>query len=314
MDSSTKKYLEENNYVMNLEKKIINNNHVRVSSNSILKLIYLKIRNLWGFVRFAIEVSTNWINYSNIYKLKNSCNNKRALLVGNGPSQGFLSLDAMLKFKATGGIVIVVNYWTDNKQLNKCIPDYLVISDPFTLTNQNSDLENKNQELLCYLHKFKGIKLIAPLNRIKELSKIIGADRLIGFCDSETRMWTATTSPVLPRGYLSMTLYKALGVAKWMGFSKIFVIGMDNTYPRNLYCDNMNHVLNLEIHAGSEDYIADISAKYHSIGEVLDDLANLFYDAKKFSDHSVINLDPFSLTDAFTKIKCYDLVDAELNH
>jgi len=314
MDSPTMKYLAENNYIMSLKRKVINSNHARLSSGSIVKLIYLKGRNLWGLVRFALEVSTNLANYLKIYKMKNSHKNQKAIVVGNGPSQGLLSLDTMLRFKSNGGRVIVVNFWTENKLLSKCIPDYLVISDPATLTNKDPDLEYKNKNLWAYLLRHKEILLIAPLNRVCELKGIIGHDRVIGFCDSEIRMWSKNTAPVYPRGYLSMTLYKALAMAKWMGFSRIYVIGMDNTYPRNLYCDNLNRILNLEVHAGGEDYISDLSARYHSIAEILEDLVDLFYDAKKFSDETVVNLDPFSLTDAFNKVDSIGNIGVELNN
>ena len=104
-----------------------------------------------------------------------------------------------------------------------------------------------------------------------------------------------------------MTLYKSLANALWYGYKSIYILGMDNTYPRNIYSDKDNNILNLEIHSGTPDYVADISQYYGCMGDLLVDLSNIFYDAKKFANKSIINLDPYSLTDAFKKIPTRDI-------
>jgi hypothetical protein len=115
-------------------------------------------------------------------------------------------------------------------------------------------------------------------------------------------MWSKNINPLFPRGYLSMTLYKALSLALWFDYDRIFVLGMDNTYPRNVYCDRRNRILNLEVHAGTEDYTADWGDVYGSMGDLLFELSHLFYDARKFAPNArIVNLDPYSLTDAFEK-------------
>ena len=69
---------------------------------------------------------------------------------------------------------------------------------------------------------------------------------------------------------------------------------MDNTYPRNLYCDEQNHVLNLDIHAGLDDYATDQSALYPSIAECLRAIYILFKDLELFPSAGVVNLDKYS--------------------
>jgi hypothetical protein len=67
-------------------------------------------------------------------------------------------------------------------------------------------------------------------------------------------------------------------------------------------------VLNLEVHAGREDYTADMGDLYGSVGDMLHELAYLFYDARKFArSDRIVNLDPYSLTDAFPKVTFDDL-------
>jgi len=151
-------------------------------------------------------------------------------------------------------------------------------------------------------------KILCPIRRYNDISGTFGADRVMAFCDSDLRHWWSNVNPLFPRGYISMTLYKALAVASWLGYQKIFVLGMDNTYPRNVYCDRDNRILNLEVHAGRTDYVADIADLYGSMGDMVHELAYLFYDARKFAvNDRIVNLDPYSLTDAFPKVAIDDL-------
>lgn len=104
-----------------------------------------------------------------------------------------------------------------------------------------------------------------------------------------------------------MTLYKALAYALWFGYKNIYILGMDNTYPRNLFSDKDNNILNLEIHSSTNDYVLDMTKLYGCIGDVLVEISQIFHDAKKFSNKSIINLDPYSLTDAFKKSPTRDI-------
>ena len=150
------------------------------------------------------------------------------------------------------------------------------------------------------------IIIACPIRRCGELSKRYGEHRVIGFVDSELRMWNKNLNPLLPRGYLSMTLYKSLALAIWFGYEKIFIIGMDNTYPRTVYCNLDNKFINHEIHAAGADFAVDMSGMYGTVGDGIVDISLLFYDARKFTRENVINLDQYSLTDAFKKIPFED--------
>jgi hypothetical protein len=239
-------------------------------------------------------------------KLRNTKKVKSALVIGNGPSQGYLSIDYLEKFKSLGGEVFVVNYWYENEGLSKFIPNYIVISDPNTLSfgKLPDILLEKNKAMLNYLQRNEEIKILAPLNRMAELESLLGHGRVFGFVDLELRRLTNNIHPIFPRGYVSMTLFKALALSIWFGYKEIFLIGMDNTYPRNIYCDKNNKILNLEIHAGVDNFVADQTPLYSSIGEAMQSITNLFMDSYKFRKATnVKNLDQYSLTDAFEKIE-----------
>ena len=82
-----------------------------------------------------------------------------------------------------------------------------------------------------------------------------------------------------------------------MGYKKIFILGVDNTYPRDVFMNKNNRILNLENHSHSEDHVFDISASYECISQVMLDYYKLFKDFKKINiKNNIYNLDQYSLT------------------
>ena len=300
--SVTDAYMKENEYVLSLPRFSISGPPRQFNPDSVRFVWLKKIRSLYavlGFIKVLL-LNREWL--VKIRSLKSSALSKKALVIGNGPSQGFLDEDMLTDFKRNGGEIFVINFWCANESLSKVIPTYLVISDPETLNSScEAHLRDKNQHLLDYLKTNNTIQVICPLSRCAELGLKLGNDRIIGFVDNELRMWSSNISPLYPRGYLSMTLFKALAMALWLGHEKIYLIGMDNTYQRNTYCDSDNKILNHEVHSGIDSSICDQSSAYECMGDLLVDLSHIFYDARKFKNPRILNLDPYSLTDAFAK-------------
>lgn len=306
MKDSTTKYLEENEYVDGLPRVVLALPDIKSGwRHRIPKFIKEPLRCVLLIYRFIREVFTAHVWYVGLFRLKGFGQGKNALVIGNGPSQGLLDLELVQKFKEDGGEIFVVNFWNVNEKLSSCIPDFIVISDPATLAPDGGfpSVRDKNRILKEYIEKNKDIKLICPLSRCSELSIFFGSERIFGFSDIELNLFSKNIKPIFPRAYLSMTLYKAIAVALWFNYEKIYVIGMDNTYPRDIYCDINNRILSLERHAGVSDYVLDVTESDGSISNRLADLSRLFRDASLLrGDGKVINLDKYSLTDAFPKI------------
>jgi hypothetical protein len=308
--STTERYIDENEYVMSLPLIGVPAHAKKFHPDSVIALLSRKFISLKSLKGYFAEIIIGWHWLIMIWRLKNSQNLNEVMVIGNGPSQGYLNTNMLSKFIKNGGQLFVVNYWTENKSLSEIIPNYIVISDPGTLSIEVEEPMRieKNNRLTTYLMKNDSIKIACPLRRCRELSRIFGEQRVIGFVDSELRMWTDNINPILPRGYLSMTLYKSLALAIWFNYKKIFILGMDNTYPRNIYCNRDNKFINHEMHAGSDDFAVDMSGSYHTVGDGLIEIAQLFYDARKFTRGNIINLDQYSLTDAFKKITINDWI------
>jgi hypothetical protein len=301
--TSTFLYKKDNEYVMSLPRIVVSGATRRFYPDSVLWLFFKKINSLRTVKQYLIQVMIKWSWLAKTKRLRNKGFDADAIVIGNGPSQGYLDANSLAEFKSKGGEIICINFWTDNEDLSKVIPTYFVTSDPAIFSEKVPDQnKEKNAKLLSYMLKNVSVKIVCPLERCDQLSKIFGKERILGFVDQELRMWTSNINPMYPRGYLSMTLYKALAIAVWINYRKIFIIGMDNTYPRNIYCDQENKFISHEIHAGSKDFSVDQSNLYKSVGDGLIEIAQIFYDARKFKNEKILNLDPYSLTDAFVKM------------
>ena len=301
-------YAEENAYVHALERQFRRARRAkRYWQDSVLWLAAAKAKALAKCaLTYSYELAVGHRHLLGLLRLRGTASGKSAILLGGGPSVASLSRERLARFCADGGDVFAVNLWSENESLCTVAPTYLAISDPDTL--RASDLDETMQRLRQYLVAHPTVKILCPIRRCKDIGQMFAPDRVIGFCDSELRNWYGNINPLLPRGYVSMTLYKALSVAIWLGYERIYVLGMDNTYPRNVYCGRDNRILNLEIHAGRTDYVADWGDLYGGVGDLLYELAYLFYDARKFvADGRVVNLDPYSLTDAFPKVSIDEL-------
>ena len=303
MNSPTQIYLATNKYVASLKVLTLAGKRRKLNPDLIELLILRKCKEFLRFYSFAKEVFFNIKYYRRMWRLRNHYINKKVLVLGNGPSQGFVTEKALVDFFESGNHLCVVNNFYKNKIFSRVIPTYLVISDPGSLNFNDPDYIEESKDLLSYLLDNTSVNLLCPLSRCKEISELIGENRVIGFVDTEMRLNTNNITPVFPRGYLSMTLYKALAFSLWACYKEVFILGMDNTYPRDIYCNSDNEILNLEVHVYCDDSCSSLSQLYNSVGDRLVELSHLFYDARKFNHRHIINLDPYSLTDAFRKYK-----------
>ena len=237
MDQTRKKYIAQNKYAFSLKKQKYNSPFKRVIiGRSINKLIIYHIKHIIkAMIQYPIELYKIGLDIKKIWTLKKKFVNQRALIIGNGPSQGYLNKDELDLFKEKGGVTICINFWNVNKNLSSHIPTWIVLSDP--------NIFKLRSTLASYLFKNKSIKILVPVRFRNELVKLKIKNEIFFFIDTELPAWK-NINPILPRGYLSMTLYKALAWAVYLGFSEIGLIGMDNTYPRDIYVNKFNQLWN----------------------------------------------------------------------
>lgn len=308
--NATDRYIRENQAVQALRKIVLESKRPRnIYLDSVSGIIK---RNLLSFIRcsrnYPIEIIRGFEGLKATYKISGCKDKTRAIVIGNGPSQGYLSSEMLYQFTEMGGETICINFWNLNKSLASHVPTWMLFSDPATFSNKIEPA--KAEALIDYLKQNPSIKIVGSWQLIQQVRQLGLSNQTFSFIDSGLPFWK-NIHPLFPRGYISLTLFKALSWAVHLGYSEIGVIGMDNTYPRNLYCDENNHVLNLETHAGIDDYVCDQSALYPSVATLMQDLFLLFRDLECFPTNSILNLDPYSLTDRFSKVRLNDFLKGQ---
>jgi len=236
----------------------------------------------------------------NLKRLKNSKAGKIALVLGNGPSLSKIDLNNLTLVKPE---IFAVNDYYLKIVAQTVVPNYYCLSDPDNFIQPNRTTRHNNSQLLKYIENNFCTVLIPHFYRKFDFGS---KKHIVFYNDREFYFSKNTTNPCRPRGYSSLTVLKALSIALYMGYDKIFILGIDNTEHRALHGDLENNhwleadklyedhnIVNVEIPVYSESGIAGKFQQY----------ATWFSDFHKFPKEKIFNLDPTSLIDAFAKVE-----------
>jgi hypothetical protein len=238
--------------------------------------------------------------------LRNSRKDKSALVVGNGPSARKLDFE---RVNSDNPDVWVVNNFYKIDPESKLNITHYVLSDPEYF---KSDVDGNN-DLLPGVMKYiagKSITLVIPHWALgNKLIDKFNSKEVIFFDDRELSAWSKNISPTKPRGYIGLTLYKALGFALHLGYHKIYIIGMDNSELFKYTSDGANSLLLQGNHAYKENKAkVDLSDHYlDGLAGALTHYSHAFGDLLKFKG-PIVNLDVESLTTAFPKVGSHSWV------
>jgi len=269
---------------------------------SILRVIVTKTRVIaeWS-VRRILELGIRKVALRPLKRNKNSCFERKALVIANGPSLNLIALEKVALAQKNSTEVFVVNFFPLSEGTHVMTPNYLVLSDPGTKP-KSGDLRTVN--LWRWIEAHPEVKIICPSSWFRELRKLEGnLSKYVFFDDSSLISWSKNISPVRARSYLSMTAYKALAVAAYFGYSEIDIIGFDNNQVRGLVVDENNRIIQGPNHFAKYSDNVDITDRLaDGVGDYFYDFSCAFSDLRKFSKIGRIwNLDPDSYVDAFPK-------------
>lgn len=238
-------------------------------------------------------------------KMHNSKSGKTALVLGNGPSLNTLNVDSVEEYVDD---VFVCNDFYSLEISNSVKADYYCLSDPYYFVHLKKFSDNK--KLVKYLENTQSILYVSHFYR--RYLKTLNLPYLL-FNDREWFFFNWSVSPIRPRSYSSVTIYKGLALACYLGYSRIYILGIDNTefisYRSNLvndiYVDSESNYASPV--KGPQDpsklflkFPGDLAGRLHSI-------ANLFHDLRLFSKYPITNLDPNSLITSFPKVMSHPL-------
>jgi len=310
--NSTEKYIADNQRAFSTKKRRKKTHtskpkdYVGVSFFNLFKFHFKSCFRSILFYPLALYEGRGFL--SKTLSLSSSASNRRALVIGNGPSQGNLESSELNNFVKQGGETFCVNNWNLNVKLSDHVPSWMVFSDPFTFEKK----EPNSDKLIDYLKNNSSIKIIVPTNMIKTIQKIGLLNQIFCFVDVELSIWKGI-NPLFPRGYMSLTLYKALAWSIYLGYKSIGVIGMDNTLPKNIYNNEDNKVHVISNQAGTDDCLVDVSSYHSNVASYYYDVFKIFHHLGYFPNKNIFNLDPYSLTDRFRKVKKKDFFEEKIN-
>jgi len=298
MNKISKKYLIKNKKVFKLKNQLkptVIHRQMKNLNCNVFNLMKQYIKDFSvNIMRYLIELFVGFKYIKKTFELKNFYNNKKALIIGNGPSQGFLKPKELNDFIKNGGHTFCLNNFYKDKILSKHVPTWYFLSDPGHFNNSYL------KHLIKYFKMNPSIKIVLPYKKVRFLENLGLKNQLYCFSDTEISFFK-NINPLFPRGYVSMTLYKALAWALYLGYNSTGVIGMDNTYIKEFFSDENNKLFLLHNNKIKGNIVLQ---KYPNlnVSKFLFDLFTSFYHLEYFPNKNIFNLDKFSLTDRFKKI------------
>ncbi len=278
---------------------------MQVLINNINFKEYIRFYLLNKLVRLAeyfYFVIPNYFKIRKIKKFKNTKIGRFAFVIAGGPSVRKLDANKLLAYKKSGFDVFAGNSYINTHLGQIVMPDYYFFSDD-KFFKSNSGVPNEDNFSVVNTLEVLGIPSFFPhryakICRNKKNSYIFN-DTIDLFCNNVADL-------TKPRPYTSMTLYKALSLACYMGYSKIYISGFDNDYFKNYQCNEENEIFYEDRHFYSfengEDIIRKVDKEVHkSMSALLLHISTLFSGLEKFTAYPIINLDKNSLVDAFSK-------------
>lgn len=244
-------------------------------------------------------------NTINLKRMKNYHQAKAALIISNGPSLNKVDFEKIKSLLTTDEVIVFsLNYGLLDERVMSLMPVYHLLSDP-AIIHRSSEINTL--QLKAQLEKEPSIKLITP-STWHGISYFCN-NNCLHFNDFDNHKFTFSKSinPINPRNYQSLTSLKALAIAGYLGFKKIYIIGFDNSNFLGINVDIKNQIFEKSLHGVSAYHTSppmNLSRMYSgiSISDVLYGSGEIFWQLQVFFGNlNVINLDPDSLVDCFPK-------------
>jgi hypothetical protein len=260
---------------------------------------FSKIVRLAEYFYFVIP---NWRRIQKIKQLKNIKFGKSAFVFAGGSSISKLDAEKILEYKSNGYDVFAGNSFIASELGKKVTPDFYFLSDDKFFKHKDGEKYNYFSGVLDSIKKLS-IPIFIPHRYANLIEK---NSNFFVFNDTIDLFSNNITDLTKPRPYVSMTLYKALSLACFMGYSKIYICGFDNDYFKEYQCNEINEIFYEDKHFYTDEIgektIRKVDKNVHkSMSSLLLHISTLFSGLEKFKNYPILNLDKQSLVDCFEK-------------
>jgi hypothetical protein len=249
---------------------------------SILFIIAVKFLIAIQFILQSLKYIRGLCALLKLKEYRNSGKNSFALVLGNGPIADELPYDLLKDLNVKKNFYVYgVNFILNSKIADKLKVDYLILSDPETL-----DLESKNERVHQLWIKIKQCKptIFIPFsyyNEIKNFEKF--TSEIYFFNDLSLETISHNINPLLPRGYLSSTLLKALAIALYANHKHIFITGADQSMFTKVSVNKSNRIIQFPTHhlgaeGGHDNHLQGIDVTdsyFNGLADYLYDMSSL---------------------------------------
>ncbi|CAN5919010.1 hypothetical protein BH11MYX2_BH11MYX2_15210 [soil metagenome] len=239
---------------------------------------------------------------------------RSAFLFATGPSMAKLDAAKVARYRRERGFdVIGINFLLATPFGRTVEPTHYVVSDPAQWTaaireNELAHLGEKEAEAQRVAFRTACETTWNELQRLKPelwvpLDQVASTpyEGAMGFCDAMDLFSDNVTDITRPLGYRPWTAYKALSIACYLGYERVYLCGVDNDSFRSLSVDNENVKRSRYRHFYDADGEWQDFVSTNPLWEDLYYTALTFRSLEKFKGLPIVNLDPESLVDSFSK-------------
>jgi hypothetical protein len=220
-------------------------------------------------------------------QMKNSKKNIPVLIIGNGPSSASLTSEQIKRLRLQNAEVISMNNYDKRQISTEIIPEFHFLLDP---EYHRADFEG-TKSIQTYLESHPKIQLIlsslAPnsVNWTKQ-SLFVNGIQAVGLWKSD--------SPLKANTYTQGVIFSALKFAHFLGYSPIYVTGVDNSFYKHHFHNQIGEIfINTD---GLHSYSDEVEGKYartipfltRNMSDVLFAHAICLRDLRKFSKGKTI--------------------------
>jgi len=272
-------------------------------------LLRCKLRIYIGSIKyFCRYMLSSPAEVIRVYRLKDKMRGKSAFVFGNGPSLKAISGKKIRKILEEQKFhLIATNGFLDTPHFRGITPNFMIFSDPldfrpiradtkrlYRATQGQADLKRAIDKKITLFIPFKFKEYIGP-----------SETKVHYFNDSENIFSRNVDNIIFPRGYSSWTGHKALAIAQFLGYSHIYICGLDYDSIREINVDQENRVFWKVAHFNDSNerpaYIFEKSSEGRSVSDVLFNSFLNISTFEKFSKEKIVNLNPHGLIDSFSK-------------